>query len=82
MFDPDRILDQILEVFVEYDDWLTFRQLAFRVTGDASNEPVIADVVHRHNRVFVVNDVCRCKLRTEMIGGATQIASHVDGPYD
>ena len=38
MFEPDRILDQILEIFVEYDTWLTFRQLAYRVTGDPSNK--------------------------------------------
>ena len=61
--DPDRLLDQILEVFVEYNNWLTFRQLASRLTGDQSNEDLIAGVVRRHNRVFVVNDGCRCKLR-------------------
>ena len=74
MFDPDRILDQILEIFVDYDNWLTFRQLACRLTGDPSNEHVIAEVVHRHSRVFVVNDGCRCKLRTELIEDAAQIA--------
>jgi hypothetical protein len=74
MFDPDRTLDQILEIFVEYDNWLTFRQLAYRVTGDPSNEHVIAEVVRRHTRVFIVNDGCRCKLRTELIGDAARIA--------
>jgi len=74
MFDPDRILDQILETFIEHDNWLTFRQLAYRVTGDPSNQHVIAEVVYRHNRVFVVNDGCRCKLRTELIEDAVQIA--------
>jgi hypothetical protein len=73
-FDPDRILDQILEIFVEYDNWLTFRQLACRVTGDPSNQHVIAEVVHRHSKVLVVNDVCRCRLRTELIEDAAQIA--------
>src|SRR5262252_2824977 len=43
--DPDRLLDQILEVFVEYNNWLTFRQLASRLTGDQSNEHLIAAVV-------------------------------------
>ena len=62
--DPDRLLDQILEVFVEYNNWLTFRQLASRLTGDESNEDLIAGVVHRHSRVFIVNDDCRCMLRT------------------
>jgi hypothetical protein len=66
-FDPDAILDQILEVFVEYDNWLTFRQLASRLTGDPSNEHTIAEVVYRHSKIFVVNDGCRCKLRTEFI---------------
>jgi hypothetical protein len=74
MFDPDRILDQILETFIEYDNWLTFRQLAYRVTGDPLNQHVIAEVVNRHSRVFVVNDGCRCKLRTELIEDAVQIA--------
>jgi hypothetical protein len=76
MFDPDRILDQILEIFVEYDNWLTFRQLAYRVTGDPSNQHVIAEVVHRHSRVLVVTDGCRCKLRTELIEDALQIAPY------
>lgn len=62
--DPDLILDQILEVFVDYNNWLTFRQLAHRLTGDPSNEFLIAQVVHQHGRVFIVNDGCRCKLRT------------------
>lgn len=62
--DPDNILDQILEVFVDYNNWLTFRQLADRLTGDSSNEFLIAQVVHQHGRVFIVNDGCRCKLRT------------------
>ena len=74
MFDPDRILDQILEIFVEYDTWLTFRQLAYRLTGDPSNENVIAEVVRRHGRVLVVNDGFRCRLRTELIEDAAQIA--------
>ena len=74
MFDPDRILDQILEIFIEYDNWLTFRQLAYRLTGEPSNEHVIAEVVHRHSRVLVVNDGCRCRLRTELIEEAAQIA--------
>ena len=42
--DPDRLLDQILEVFVDYNTWLTFRQLASRLTGDESNEDQIAGV--------------------------------------
>jgi hypothetical protein len=73
MLEPHRILDQILEIFVEYDTWLTFRQLAYRVTGDPSNKQLIAEVVHRHSRVFVVNDGCRCKLRTELIEDAEKI---------
>jgi hypothetical protein len=63
--DPDSLLDQILEVFVEYNDWLTFRQLASRLTGDQSNADLIAGVVHRHSRVLIVNDGCRCKLRED-----------------
>lgn len=62
--DPDLILDQILEVFVDYNNWLTFRQLAHRLTGDPSNDSLIAEIVHQHARVFIVNDGCRCKLRT------------------
>ena len=62
--DPDLILDQILEVFVDYNNWLTFRQLAHRLTGDPSNESLIAQVVHQHGRVFIVSDGCSCKLRT------------------
>jgi hypothetical protein len=73
MFDPDRILDQILEIFIKYDNWLTFRQLAYRLTGEPSNEHVIAEVVHRHSGVLVVNDGCRCRLRTELIEEAAQI---------
>ena len=61
--DSDSLLDQILEVFVEYNNWLTFRQLASRLTGDQSNEHLIAAVVRRHNRVFIVNEGCGCKLR-------------------
>ena len=73
-FNPDRILDQILETFVEYDNWLTFRQLAYRVTGDPSNEQLMAGIVHGHGGVFLVTDGCRCKLRTEFIEAAAGIA--------
>ena len=66
-FNPDRILDQMLETFVEYNNWLTFRQLAYRLTGDPSNEKIIAEIVHRHSRIFMVTDGCRCKLRTDFI---------------
>ena len=69
-FNPDRILDQMLETFVEFDNWLTFRQLASRLTGDPSNEQLIAGIVHRHSRVFIVTDGCRCKLRTDFIEDA------------
>ena len=69
-FNPDRILDAILEIFVEYDNWLTFRQLATRLTGDPSNEQLIAGIVHRHNRVLVVTDGRRCKLRTDLVEDA------------
>lgn len=62
--DSDRVLDQMLEVFVEYNNWLTFRQLATRITGDSANTDLIAELVHRHSGVFVVNDGFRCKLRT------------------
>jgi len=68
--DPDHLLDQILEVFVEYNNWLTFRQLASRLTGDQSNEDLIAGVVRRHSRVFIVDDGCRCKLRAVEDGDA------------
>jgi hypothetical protein len=48
-FDPDRILDQLLEIFVaEHNNWLTFRKLAYRTTGDPSQEYLIAGVVDRH----------------------------------
>jgi hypothetical protein len=67
MFDPDRILDQMLETFVEHNNWLTFRQLAYRLTGDPSNHQLIAGIVHRHGRVLMVTDGCRCKLRTDFI---------------
>ena len=60
----DLILDQILEVFVDYNNWLTFRQLAQRLTLDPSSEHLIAEVVQQHGRVFIVSDGCRCKLRT------------------
>lgn len=71
--DPDLILDQILEVFVDYNNWLTFRQLAYRLTGDSSNESLIADVVRQHGGVFLVEEGCRCRLRT--IEDAAPIAS-------
>ena len=67
---PDRILDLILETFVEYDNWLTFRQLANRLTGDPSNDQLIAGIVHRHGRVLVAADGSRCKLRTGSIEDA------------
>ena len=69
----DLILDQILEVFVDYNNWLTFRQLAQRLTGDPSNEHLIAGVVHQHGGVFIVSEGCRCKLRT--VEDAAPIAS-------
>lgn len=71
--ESDRILDQILEVFVDYNNWLTFRQLADRVTGDPANESLIAEVVGQHGGVFIVSDGCRCKLRT--VEDAAPIAS-------
>ena len=71
--DPDLILDQILEIFVDYNNWLTFRQLAERLTGDPTNESLIAKVVHQHEGVFIVSDGCRCKLRT--VEDAASIAS-------
>jgi len=70
---PNLILDQILEVFVDYNNWLTFRQLAQRLTGDPSNEHLIAEVVRQHGSVFIVNEGCRCKLRT--LDDAAPIAS-------
>lgn len=74
-FNPDRILDAMLETFIEYDNWLTFRQLANRLTGDSSNEELIAGIVDRHGRVLVVSDGCRCKLRTGFIEDAAGMAS-------
>ena len=71
--DPDRLLDQILEVFVEYNNWLTFRELASRLTGDQSNGDLIAGVVRRHSRVLIVNDGCRCKLRAVEDGDAFEL---------
>ena len=71
--DPDVVLDQILEVFVDYNNWLTFRQLAQRVTGDESDEDLIARVVRRHGTVFIVDEGRRCKLRT--LEDAAPIAS-------
>jgi hypothetical protein len=71
--DPDIVLDQILEVFVDYNNWLTFRQLAQRLTGDPSKEHLIAEVVRQHDGVFIVSDGCRCKLRT--VEDAAPIAS-------
>jgi hypothetical protein len=71
---PDRILDQMLETFIEYNSWLTFRQLAYRLTGDPSNEQLIAGIVHRHSGVFMLTDGCRCQLRTEFIEDAARIA--------
>ena len=68
--DLDRTLDVILEIFVEYDNWLTFRQLATRLTGDPSNEQLIAGIVDRHTRVLVVTEGCRCKLRTDLVEDA------------
>ena len=70
----DRTLDLILEIFVEYDNWLTFRQLATRLTGDPSNEQLIAGIVDRHSGVLVVTDGCRCKLRTGFIEDPAGIA--------
>ena len=69
-FNPDRILDLILETFVEFDNWLTFRELANRLTGDPLNAQLIAGIVHRHSSVLVVADGCRCKLRTAFIDDA------------
>ena len=66
-FNPDRMLDQILETFVECNNWLTFMQFAYRLTGEASNEQLIAGIVQRHTRVFMVADGCKCKLRTDFI---------------
>ena len=74
-FNPDLILDAILETLVGYDNWLTFRELANRLTGDPSNEQLIAGIVDRHSRVLVVTDGCRCKLRTGFIEDAAAIAS-------
>lgn len=71
--DPDLVLDQILEIFVDYNNWVTFRQLADRLTGDPSNESLIAEVVRQHGSVFIVDDGRRCKLRT--LEDAAPIAS-------
>ena len=70
VFNPDRILDLILETLVEYDNWLTFRQLANRLTGDHPNDELIAGIGHRHSGVLVITDGCRCKLRTGLIEDA------------
>jgi len=66
-FNPDRILDQMLETFVEDNNWLTFRQFAYRLTGDASNQQLIAGIVPRHTRVFMATDGCKGKLRADFI---------------
>ncbi len=41
MFDPDRFVVQNLDILIECDNWLTFRQFAYPVTGNPSNEHVI-----------------------------------------
>lgn len=82
-FDPDRILDQLLEVFVaEHNNWLTFRQLAYRITGDPSQDYLIAGVVDRNKKVFVVHAGCRCKLRSEFIEGAAGIEAPPKAPAE
>ncbi len=78
--DPDRILDQLLEVFVaEHNSWLTFRQLAFRITGDPSQDYLIAGVVEGHKKVFVVHSYCRSELRSDSIEGAAYVAAKAPG---
>jgi hypothetical protein len=52
--DIDRILDRILEIFVaERNNWFTYRQLAYRISGDGSQADVIAAVVESRPKVFV-----------------------------
>ncbi len=73
-FDPDRIVDRILEIFVgEGNNWLTFRQLAHRITGDPSKEYVIAGVVHQYDKVFATHNDRSCKIRAEFIEGAAKV---------
>jgi hypothetical protein len=82
-FDPDRIVDRILEIFVaERNNWLTFRQLASRITGNPSDEPLIAGVVHRHDKVFVVHADCRCKLRAEFIEASAGVEHPPKAPSE
>ena len=81
--DAGRILDQLLEIFVaERNSWLTFRQLAYRISGDGSQEYLIAGIVNSHDKVFVVHGDCRCKLRSEFIEGSahTEPSEKLVGP--
>ena len=67
-FDPDRIVDSVLEIFVgEGNNWLTFRQLAHRITGDPSNDYLIAAVVHQYDKVFAIHNDRSCKIRAEFL---------------
>jgi very-short-patch-repair endonuclease len=80
-FDPDRIVDRLLEVFVgEGNNWLTFRQLAHRITGDSSKEYMIAGVVHQYEKVFVIHNDRSCKLRAEFIEGAAKVEPPAQEP--
>lgn len=82
-FDPDRILNQLLEIFVaEHNNWLTFRQLAYRIFGHRSQDYLIAGVVNRNNKVFVVHGDCRCKLRSEFVEGAAGIEPNPKAPAE
>lgn len=75
--DIDRILDRILEIFVaEGNNWFTYRQLAYRISGDGSQADVIAAVVESRPKVFVVHGGSRCKIRAEILEGA----AHIDVP--
>ena len=82
-FDPDRIVDRILEIFVgEGNNWLTFRQLADRITGNPSNDYLIAAVVHRYDKVFAIHNDRSCKIRSEFLEGAAKVETPATPPTE
>jgi len=60
------------------NNWLSFRQLALRVTGDVQDADLIAAIVESQPNLFCVHGDRRCKIRAEVIEAETDITRSRD----
>jgi len=70
----EQLVQQILDALVEAgNNWLSFRQLAVRIRGDAQDADLIGAFVESRLDLFCIHADRRCKIRAETIEAASRI---------